>query len=235
VQRRTRISWRRCDNVAAVITASWTTADLANEDRSVAAAQRAWRMPWVLRAFGVLFMPCLVFVCYVAFRQWSLGDPGTPLWVAMLVTASCILLGSMFYAYFLRPQVVLSDDELEIRNWGNHRRVPLAGVVDAASGPGGTAFRLADGAQIGATALQKGLGADLLKIQTRTDRAVATILAAARARRGQTVPRLAESAPRLPDRQAIQQPGVRRSQARLGLRRPGLRPGPSTASEVREG
>ena len=47
---------------------------------------------------------------------------------------------------------------------------------------------LGGGSRVGATALQKGLGAELLHIQTRADRAAKEILAAARARRGMGEP-----------------------------------------------
>jgi hypothetical protein len=73
-------------------------------------------MPWLLRLFALAMVPCFVWFGYLAVQQWRDGDPDTPWWVAALFNLEVIGLVVGLFLGFVRPRVVLSGDELEIRN-----------------------------------------------------------------------------------------------------------------------
>jgi Bacterial PH domain len=128
---------------------------------------RVWRFPGYLRAFAVLDA--------VGFNAIAFAPGDKPWWADVFFS----VFGLCFGAGFLWPRVVLTADELEIRNWYKPRRVTLAEIVAVRPGRAGLAITRIDGSVVYATALQKGIGTQLLRIRTRTDDACDAITASA--------------------------------------------------------
>lgn len=143
-------------------------------------------MPLALRLFALLpFLAAAVFMPWfdVTYQPWRGG--GFVNWIEQAILPPVILLVwfGMFCTAFFRPRLVMTEDELELRDWFKTKRVRLADIVDAQVNPGGTVFLLNRGSTVGTSVLQKGVGAQLFRMHTRTDRIVGMILAAAQAQR----------------------------------------------------
>jgi hypothetical protein len=122
---------------------------------------------WLFRLLITATCGCLaVFVCSVP------SNPPIPWWGYPPLVA--LLLVPVFGLWW--PYVALTEDELEIRNFAAARRVPLIDITAIAITRNGLVVTLDDHNGVLAFALQKGLGAKLLRVTTRPDRARLVIL-----------------------------------------------------------
>jgi hypothetical protein len=132
----------------------------------------------------LLILATLILLGFLAVMLGA-DDPSTAPWEVSLY---CLAGVAVWWVVAIRPRTALVTDELVVVAWLRVRRVGVAEILSGHSGYHGAQLALRNGSSIVCGTLQTPNYDRFLGRQSRSDRAVSEILAAAAAARGDEPP-----------------------------------------------
>ncbi|GIF65354.1 hypothetical protein Ais01nite_33890 [Asanoa ishikariensis] len=138
--------------------------------------RHTWRVSPAGRVIGIVFMAFGLWVMVRAALAGARDGYDLGIWYGFGFGLAAVLVPLLFA---LRPAVILTGTDVEVRNPLRTRRVPLAEITDAKTGYGGLRIETRDGRAITAWAVQKSNVASWSGRHTRADEVADAIRAQA--------------------------------------------------------